>query len=112
MLLRHEEPSLHSQHWTSHPLIMGQKRYPVWTSCSKLATDEPCLPEFQAHARFSLCEHRWEEDEVNRRLDFKMTDAFKRIWDVHQLQKLPLRTAAYVIAMRSVVQATMIRGFD
>ncbi|CAL5222347.1 g4698 [Coccomyxa viridis] len=56
--------------------------------------------------------YRWEEDEVNRRLDFKMTDAFKRIWDVHQLQKLPLRTAAYVIAMRGVVQATMIRGFD
>ena len=55
---------------------------------------------------------RWEEDEVNRRLDFQMTDAFKRIWDVHQLQKLPLRTAAYVNAMRSVVQATMIRGFD
>ena len=41
-----------------------------------------------------------------------MTDAFKRMWDVHQLQKLPLRTAAYVIAMRAVVQATMIRGFD
>ena len=38
---------------------------------------------------------------MNRRLDFKMTDAFKRIWDVHQLQKLPLRTAAYVIAMQS-----------
>ena len=55
---------------------------------------------------------RWEEDEVNRRLDFKMTDAFKRMWDVHQLQKLPLRTAAYVLAMRSVVQATMTRGFD
>ena len=49
---------------------------------------------------------------MNRRLDFKMTDAFKRIWDVHQLQKLPLRTAAYVIALQSVVQATMIRGFD
>ena len=55
---------------------------------------------------------RWEEDEVNRRLDNKMTEAFQRIWDVHALQKLPLRTAAYVIALQSVVQATMTRGFD
>ena len=49
---------------------------------------------------------------MNRRLDNKMTEAFKRIWAVHALQKLPLRTAAYVIALQSVVQATMIRGFD
>ncbi|EIE24400.1 glutamate dehydrogenase [Coccomyxa subellipsoidea C-169] len=55
---------------------------------------------------------RWEEEEVNRRLDRKMTDAFERIWDVHTTQKLPLRTAAYVLALRSVTQATMIRGFD
>ncbi len=55
---------------------------------------------------------RWEEEEVNRRLDRRMTDAFERIWDVHTGQKLPLRTAAYVLALRSVTQATMIRGFD
>lgn len=55
---------------------------------------------------------RWEEEEVNRRLDRKMTDAFERIWDVHTTQKVPLRTAAYIIALRSVTQATMIRGFD
>jgi len=55
---------------------------------------------------------RWEEEEVNRRLDRKMTDAFERIWDVATTQKLPLRTAAYVLALRSVTQATMIRGFD
>lgn len=49
---------------------------------------------------------------MNRRLDFKMTEAFTRMWEVHQLQKLPLRTAAYVNAMQAVVQATMTRGFD
>lgn len=55
---------------------------------------------------------RWEEEEVNRRLDRKMSDAFATVWDTAQSHKIPLRTAAYVVALKSVTRATMIRGFD
>lgn len=54
----------------------------------------------------------WEEEEVNRRLDRKMSDAFESVWDTAHMHKIPLRTAAYVVALKSVTRATMIRGFD
>ncbi len=49
---------------------------------------------------------------MNRRLDRKMSDAFAAVWDMAQTHRLPLRTAAYMVALKSVTRATMIRGFD
>ena len=55
---------------------------------------------------------RWEEGDVNRRLERRMTDAFEGVWDIHKTRRLPLRTAAYVLALRRVTRAHMHRGFD
>lgn len=54
----------------------------------------------------------WEEFEVNNRLDRVMTDAFETLWKTSQYRKLPLRTAAYVQALTTVMDAHHNRGFD
>jgi glutamate dehydrogenase (NAD(P)+) len=59
----------------------------------------------------NLQNFKWEEDEVNARLDKKMTTAFKSIWDISVKRQLPLRTAAFVLALERVVQAEIHRGF-
>lgn len=54
----------------------------------------------------------WEEFEVNNRLDRVMTDAFDNLWKTSKQRKLPLRTAAYVKALTTVMEARHNRGFD
>jgi len=53
----------------------------------------------------NLQNFRWEEDEVNKRLDRAMTEAFAQIWEISRQKKLPLRTAAFVKALQSVTRA-------
>ncbi|KAF5834407.1 glutamate dehydrogenase [Dunaliella salina] len=60
----------------------------------------------------NLQNFKWEEADVNRRLDRKMTDAFQGMWDIHQARKIPLRTAAFALALEKVTQAEVHRGFD
>ena len=52
----------------------------------------------------------WTEDEINVRLDKIMVDAFKRIWEMGDQHKIPLRTAAFVVACTRVLQAREKRG--
>jgi len=52
----------------------------------------------------------WSEDEVNRRLEQILVGAYGRIWDIAQQKKLPLRTAAYIVACERVLDARRIRG--
>lgn len=54
---------------------------------------------------------RWTEEEVNQRLDRTMTDAFAAIWSVHKAHKVPLRTAAFMLALQRVSTAAVQRGF-
>ncbi|MEW5302066.1 MAG: hypothetical protein WDW36_004876 [Sanguina aurantia] len=60
----------------------------------------------------NLQNFKWEEDDVNRKLDRKMTDAFEAVWSIHQERKITLRTAAFVKALQRVTQAELHRGFD
>ena len=55
---------------------------------------------------------RWEEAEVNARLDKKMSDAFASVWAIHTERRIPLRTAAFVQALPRVTRAHLHRGFD
>ena len=41
-----------------------------------------------------------------------MCDAFDELWRVHTEAKLPLRTAAYVVGLKSIARAHLTRGFD
>ena len=59
----------------------------------------------------NLQNFRWEEEEVNKRLDRAMTEAFAQIWEISRQKKLPLRTAAFVKALQSVTRAHLHSAF-
>ena len=52
----------------------------------------------------------WSEEEINERLDRIMTGAFRTVWEMHEQLKVPLRTAAFVLACTRVLQAREDRG--
>jgi glutamate dehydrogenase/leucine dehydrogenase len=59
----------------------------------------------------NLYNYAWTEDEVNNRLDQKITKAFHEVWDMAQKHKVNMREAAYMVAVDRVAKATKIRGF-
>lgn len=60
--------------------------------------------------RCSVC--RWEEEEVNRRLDRQITDAFAAINKERTQRRITYRKAAYTVAVQEVMRAHLNRGFD
>jgi glutamate dehydrogenase (NAD(P)+) len=52
----------------------------------------------------------WSEEEIEQRLEQILLPAFRHIWDLHQEQNVTLRTAAFIIACRRVLQARALRG--
>jgi len=52
----------------------------------------------------------WKESEINARLDQALSDAFKAVWDLSHARKIPLRTAAFVVACTRVLEARQLRG--
>jgi glutamate dehydrogenase/leucine dehydrogenase len=59
----------------------------------------------------NLYNYAWTEEEVNNRLDQKITKAFHEVWDMSQKHKVNMREAAYLVAVDRVAKATKIRGF-
>ncbi len=52
----------------------------------------------------------WEEDEVNERLHRVITRAYREVIRLAEREKLSLREAAMLLAVRRVVEATQVRG--
>jgi glutamate dehydrogenase (NAD(P)+) len=52
----------------------------------------------------------WEEDEVNKRLEAKMVEAFEDVLQTSLKYKTDLRTAAYIVAINRVATVTRMRG--
>ena len=52
----------------------------------------------------------WEEEYVNANLTRTMEKAFEDVWNIHQEKKVPMRMAAYMMALRRVVNTKKIRG--
>jgi glutamate dehydrogenase (NAD(P)+) len=52
----------------------------------------------------------WEEDEVNRRLEAKMCEAFDDVLKTSVKYKTDMRTAAYIVAINRVATVTKMRG--
>jgi glutamate dehydrogenase (NAD(P)+) len=52
----------------------------------------------------------WTEAEINGRLERIMTEAFDAVWHIGAERKLTLRTAAFVVACRRVLEARAVRG--
>ncbi len=57
-----------------------------------------------------LQEFFWKEDEVNMRLSEIVVGAFGETWAVHEQRGVPLRSAAYGLAVQRVAEASTIRG--
>lgn len=55
--------------------------------------------------------YAWDADEVDRRLDKKMTRAFHEVLDLRDRHRVDMRTAAYLLAVDRVVEAMTLRGW-
>ena len=52
----------------------------------------------------------WSEEEINKRLDRIMGDAFAAISETAEREKVTLRTATYIVACKRVLAARQLRG--
>lgn len=52
----------------------------------------------------------WNEDEINSKLENIMVRSFQEVWDTKDQFKTDMRTAAFIVAMRRLVEARKIRG--
>ena len=57
-----------------------------------------------------LQEYFWKEDEVNAKLNDIVTRAFNETWALFEAKDVPMRLAAYGLAVQRVAEATITRG--
>jgi glutamate dehydrogenase (NAD(P)+) len=79
------------------------------------------IPDFLANAGGVTCSYFeqvqsntnyfWDKDEVLGKLDVKMTNAFMAVSELSRKRDLPMRDAAYVIAVNRVAKACRDRGW-
>ncbi len=54
---------------------------------------------------------QWSEEDVDRRLDRKMTEAYHAVLETARKREIDMRTAAYVVAIQRVAAAVRLRGW-
>lgn len=59
----------------------------------------------------NLQHYHWTLDRVRQELDHVLSHAFEEVWQEAQAQRVSLRTAAYMVAIRRVSEATRLGGF-
>ena len=57
-----------------------------------------------------LQEYFWKEAEVNAKLNDIISRAFEETWGTAEQRRLPMRVAAYGLAVQRVAEATVTRG--
>jgi glutamate dehydrogenase (NAD(P)+) len=57
-----------------------------------------------------LQEYFWKETEVNAKLNDIMSRAFEETWETAEQRQMPMRVAAYGLAVQRVAEATITRG--
>src|SRR5205809_466227 len=58
----------------------------------------------------NLQEFFWTKEEVDSKLEHHMVNAFNRVWETHEKEKIDMRQAAYMVAIARVVEAYKYRG--
>ena len=58
----------------------------------------------------NLQQFKWSEDEVNKKLEQKMVQAFKEVHDVKVKQNVPMRIASFMVAIDRVERSYALRG--
>ncbi len=79
------------------------------------------IPDFLCNAGGVTCSYfesvqndmnfYWTEEEVIERLDRKLTQAFSAVLETARTRSLPMRSAAYLVAIQRVVNAMVLRGW-
>lgn len=79
------------------------------------------VPDFLCNAGGVICSYfegvqnnmnyYWTKDEVLKRLDEKMTNAFHKVLNMSKEKNVYMRNAAYMVAIDSVVRAMKLRGW-
>jgi glutamate dehydrogenase/leucine dehydrogenase len=52
----------------------------------------------------------WQEDEINSKLNVIMCKAFESVYEIHKEKNVPLRSCAYVLALKKLAAVKKIRG--
>lgn len=59
----------------------------------------------------NACNYYWELEDVQQKLDQKMTKAFADVYQMHKKQEVHMRLAAYLVAVQRVAEAMKLRGW-
>jgi glutamate dehydrogenase/leucine dehydrogenase len=59
----------------------------------------------------NLNNYYWSEKEVNEKLERQMVEAFKAVYDTAKENNCSLRVAAYMIAVKRIVEAKRLKGY-
>lgn len=59
----------------------------------------------------NACMYYWDEEEIHRKLDSRMTKAYHEVLETSRKYRINMRKAAYVVAVRRVVEAMQLRGW-
>ena len=57
----------------------------------------------------NLQQFHWDEQRVNAELECKMVAAWEAVFREHQATKVPMRIAAYAVALKRLAEATKMR---
>jgi glutamate dehydrogenase (NAD(P)+) len=55
--------------------------------------------------------YRWDEADVHHRLDKRITEAYHSVLNASRQYNINMRQAAYVVALKRVVEAMKVRGW-
>lgn len=59
----------------------------------------------------NLMNYYWEEDEIDQKLDKKMSNAFREVYETSKEFNIDMRKSAYVVALRRIIEAMKVRGW-
>ena len=105
-----------------HPIICEGANGPVTPAADAILEDKGVLilPDVLANAGGvvvsyfewvqGLQEYFWKESEVNAKLNDIVSRAFEETWETAQQRDVPMRVAAYGVAVQRVAEATITRG--